>query len=372
MRIKLNLPGTSPAFALFLTFTISPSTVFAQGSLTPPGPPGLTMKTLSQMEPRLPVSSVPFTITTFGSYYLTTNLTVNGSSAITIATNGVTLDLSGFTISSTSPGAFGYGILINSGLRNITIANGFIQSGVTNNGSGVYSGNGFNYGIYFSGTEPVNVLISRISVCGCLNHGIFLNSDDSTVVESCKVRTVGGTGICASTIKQSSAIDCGATAIDGNQVYDCRGQGSSTGYGVVAVTAQNCYGSSGGNSIGLFAGIAVNCYGSSSSGVGLDAYAALNCYGSCDTNNAGVAAQIAQNCIGTSDGGDGVSTLYTAENCEGYNSGGGYGVFSGYIASGCYGYCSSGIGLDAFIANVCHGATSSGTPLSTSHNVNSF
>src|SRR5208282_3722482 len=98
------------ATLLLSTLIHQPSTVFAQGSLTPPGPPGTTMLTLSQIEPRAPISSAPFTISQPGSYYLTTNLTVTGGNAITIAANNVTLDLNGFTISSTAPSATGYGI----------------------------------------------------------------------------------------------------------------------------------------------------------------------------------------------------------------------------------------------------------------------
>ena len=33
--------------------------VMGQGSLTPPGAPGETMKTLAQVEPRTPISSLP-------------------------------------------------------------------------------------------------------------------------------------------------------------------------------------------------------------------------------------------------------------------------------------------------------------------------
>ena len=64
--------------------------------------------------------------------------------------------------------------MLDSGLRNITIVNGFIQGGVTNNGSGTYSGSGFAYGISYSGTGPVNTRVSGVSVAGCLYFGIYL------------------------------------------------------------------------------------------------------------------------------------------------------------------------------------------------------
>ena len=256
------------AIALLSTLNLQLSTGFAQGSLTPPlGVPAPTMKSLDQIEARTAITNTSslVTISQPGSYYLTHNLTVSTGDGIDINTNDVTLDLNGFTISSTAASATGKAISLASGLRNITIANGFIQGGVTNNGSGVYGGGGFAYGIYYSGNSPVNVLVSRVSVSGCLVYGILLDNGDSTVVEACTVRTVGSAGIYASTIKNCSAIDCGGTAIFGDQVSDCRGQSSGSGTGLYAIyTAQNCYGqSSGGN--GLYATIAQNCYGYSSS-----------------------------------------------------------------------------------------------------------
>jgi hypothetical protein len=310
------------------------STAFAQGSLTPPGAPAPNMRTLFQIEPRTPISSAPYTITRPGAYYLTANLTVTNGDGIDIDTNGVTLDLNGFGISSTAASANGDGIFLNGGLRNITIANGFIQGGVTNNGSGVYSGGGFAYGISYSGLAPVNTLVSRISVSGCLDYGIFLNTGDSTVVESCTVRTFGYYGIVASTIKSCSAIDCGGYAISGDRVSDCNGQSSGAGAGVYSITAQNCYGAS------------VN-------GDGLDATTALNCYGATDNN------------------GYGINTT-TALDCYGYSGFAGYGLYASGSASCCDGYSYSGVGLIAFIANVCHGETISGTALGVTHNVNSY
>ncbi|HEX3625449.1 MAG TPA: hypothetical protein VH280_08490 [Verrucomicrobiae bacterium] len=386
---------------------------FAQGTLTPPGPPGATMLTLSQIQPRTPISSVPITITQPGSYYLTTNVVCTVSNAIVISVSGVSLDLNGFTISSTVANAAngGKAILLSGGLQNITIANGFIQGGVTNNGSGVYSGSGFAYGIFYSGVTPVNVLVSRLSVSGCLDGGIYLNLGDASVVESCTVRTTGSLGIDASTVRQSSVFDCGGDAIFGYQVSDCRGQSTGSGNGVFAnSTARDCYGYSAGY-IGVEAYIAQNCYGiggSSNAGV-LAHYSALNCYGSSNTGS-GVAAETAENCCGSSLGvntginagtaqncygtctsgygisadtaincygygtgsaGSGISAL-TAQNCYGYSYAGYYGIYASAVASCCYGYCTSGTGLFAKIANVCTGGTSTGTALSTTHNVYSY
>jgi hypothetical protein len=294
------------------------STAFAQGSLTPPGAPGPTMKTLAKIEPRTPISSAPFTITNAGSYYLTANLTVSTGNAITIAANGVTLDLGGFTISSTAAGATGQGIRLNSGLRNLTILNGFIQGGVTNN-AGTYNGPGFQNGISYSGTASANVRVTGISVSGCLDYGINLNTGDSTVVESCTVRTVGGRGIIANSIKSSVAVYCGSDALYGSYVSDSRGH-SGSGTGLYATTAQNCYGDSD-SGTGLDAYTAHNCYGYSGSSTGLYATTAQNCYGDSDSGT-GLDAYTAHNCYGYSRNGTGLSA-YTALNCLGYSGGNG-------------------------------------------------
>lgn len=42
-----------------------------QGSLTPPGAPAPTMRTLDQVEPRTPISALPYVISKSGSYYVT-------------------------------------------------------------------------------------------------------------------------------------------------------------------------------------------------------------------------------------------------------------------------------------------------------------
>src|ERR1044071_6605833 len=129
---------------------------FAQGALTPSGAPAPTMKSLAQVEPRTAITNTGSTIISQpGSYYLTTNITVTSGDAITIATNGVTLDLNGFTILSTETSPNGTAIVLI-GVRDIHISNGFIRGGVTNNGSGVYNGPGFGNGIHGVIQDPVN------------------------------------------------------------------------------------------------------------------------------------------------------------------------------------------------------------------------
>jgi hypothetical protein len=163
---------------------------------------------------------------------------------------------------------------------------------------------------------------------------------------------VGYGGIIASIINNCSALDCGSTAISGNQVSDCRGQCSGSADGLAATTA------------------AQNCYGYSSTGTGLAATTAQNCCGYTGTGT-GLAATTAQNCYGSCNSGTGLSAS-TAQNCYGFSYGSGYGLWADYSATGCYGHSSSGTGLIAFIANVCHGDTGIGTALSTTHNVNSY
>ena len=388
MKTPLSLAARALALS---TILYQPSTALAQGSLTPPGAPAPTMKTLDQIEARTPISAAPYTITNPGSYYLTHSLTVSTGDGIDINTNDVTLDLNGFTIRSTAASATGTGILLSGSSSDITVLNGHIRGGGTNNSSGVFSGGGFTYGIKTSGAVPENVLVSRISVSGCRYDGISLSGQNSTVVESCTVRTVGGYGIMASTIKSCVAVDCGTSGIYGDQVSDSRGESTSS-YGLYAsATALNCYGSSSGSGTGLSAETAQNCHGyckdgtglsaetaqnchgSSSSSHGLYATTALNCYGSTSGNSFGLNASTAQNCYGQCSGnGYGLYADYTAQNCYGYSAANGTGL-SATTAQNCYGYSpSSSTGLNAVLANGCLGSSGTGTKLTFTHNVNSF
>jgi hypothetical protein len=343
-----------PLLAL-ATLLLAPGSLFAQGPLTPPGAPAPTMKTLDQLEPRTPISSLPYIISNSGSYYLTGNFVVGGS-AITLSADGVTLDFKGFTITSTNSPAGGFGIQLSGARRNITIHNGNLRGRGTNIG-GSYSGPGFLHGIDSPGSS-LNVRVSGMNISGCQSRGINLGTDHSIAVSQCTVRTVGNGGISAGVVSDSVVDDSNGSGITARAANNCIGIGG-TGTGLSAEIANNCKGASG-TGIGLNATNALNCTGSSSNNVGLNAGTAQNCTG-ISTNNTGLYAETASNCKGVSTGGTGLYTE-TASNCKG-SSFSGYGLYAVRTATGCFGSSFSGPGLGGNIANSCD---ASGFPPTTS------
>jgi hypothetical protein len=368
------------SLTLLSAVCLLPSALHAQGTLTPPGAPAPTMKSLAQIEPRTPISSAPFIITKPGSYYLTTNLSVTAGNAITIAANSVTLDLSGFTISSTESTPAGWGVILQSAATDIAIFNGHITGSVTNV-SGTYYGSGFANGIGFSGAAPKNIRVNGVSVSGCLYSGIYL-FNASTTVESCTVENVGGYGIYASIVAHCTANPCGLNAIYADIASDCLGYCNGAGDGILVGTANDCNGYSWGGA-GVEASTTVThcfgiCYGDYD---GIKALNALGCYGFSVGNGNGINTKLVNNCYGRSTYGVGIYTdnascssaqsdfnigLYAvsaATGCSGYCLGNNTGLFAA-TANGCYGNSFSWIGLRAANANACYGQSSSGTGLS--------
>jgi len=167
---------------LFATATLT----FAQGSLTPPGAPTPTMKSLDQIEPRTPITYDGYYISSPGSYYVTTNLTgsaygVPGSPyGIYVASDNVTIDLNGFTLQGV-PGSYS-GIYIYGSHSNITIRNGKI----TGWGS---DGVSFNYPT----ATPQNVVLEDLTVSANGHHGIAIGN--GCTVTHCYVENNQNVGI---------------------------------------------------------------------------------------------------------------------------------------------------------------------------------
>jgi|SRR5208283_2541869 len=231
------------------TLNLQPATAFAQGSLTPPGAPAPTMKTLTQVEPRTPISSAPFTISAPGSYYLTTNLTVSSGNGITISSGNVTLDLNGFVLQGVS--GSGSGILVSSTYTNIAVRNGTIT------GWGGGGMDAFDYG------HPRNLVLERLTVsangsygieteagsvvrdcCSMSNHvdGIYCYGG---LVSGCMARDNGNAGI---NINDCTVRDCQVESnyVDGilanhSTVRDCQVLGNGYGVYVNYCTVSGCY-----------------------------------------------------------------------------------------------------------------------------------
>ena len=177
----------------------------AQGGLTPPGAPGPTFKTLSQVEPRFPISDFQTNLTISGSYYLVTNLFsgTNQNDAITIRTNmhDITIDLNGFSIISTNPanGASPAGVRISEA-TNIVVRNGQI--------------NGCDRGVraegLFYGVVVENLHVHNTRRAGLEADGTG-NATQTVTFRNCVVESVDGTG-------EGANVSC-----DGIVVLNCTG-----------------------------------------------------------------------------------------------------------------------------------------------------
>ena len=236
-------------------FFASVLTLLGQGSLTPPGAPAPTMKTLDQVEPRKEINAVntpgeadaSFKITQPGSSCLTGNLTgVAGKHGIENASNDVTLDLMGFALTGVA-GSLG-GVTVTANISGLTIRNGTVR-GWGHAGIGASNAKGCILENLQAASDAINGILAGedATVRDCtarFNTGIGISAQSgSTIVRS----TAGGnttTGIAGSgfavTISHCSANSNGGIGIRANwncAVSDCVSRQNGSPVSSLATTA---------------------------------------------------------------------------------------------------------------------------------------
>jgi len=320
MKTRTLLPGVA---AMLVAATPTPA-ISQGGPLTPPvGAPAPTMKTLDQIEPRIPlvegapgvtISNGTTTINAPGSYYLTANYSYDGTGdAIRILANGVTLDLMGFAIIYSGTG--NADDAIDAQANNVTIRNGSILSTTTLSGN-TFTVGGFGWGIW-SGSPRRNLRVENLLVEGVRHTGIYL-SLDGTSVQSCKVRIAAVNGIIAGNVYLCS-VDASTNGIEARSASRCNVNVLSRGIFSRRIDNSNAT-SSGGTAISVIGadGVVADSHGISS-GTAATSYGILNPNGN------------VHNSIGVSQGGHGiVAAIVTSSRGESNGTHGAqsHGIFS--------------------------------------------
>lgn len=171
---------------------------YAQGPLFPTNGPGPGMKTLDQVEARIPISSIPATISSAGSYYLTGPLaTTSSAHGIQISAHNVTLDLNGYSLTGSTNALSGVYV---SGIRsNIVVRNGTLTG---------WGQHGINM------TSVDNGMVAHVRISGVAGQGILLGLNN--IALDCQVLGAyyGIRGYNGCTIRRSQIMDIRAVGID--------------------------------------------------------------------------------------------------------------------------------------------------------------
>ncbi len=121
----MNTPRSLAIVAIPVSLIVFTSLSVSSTKQVTVQPQELVPRLVACCDSRTPISSLPYTISTGGSYYLTGSLAATGgSTGVTVNADNVTIDLNGFTLQGSS--GSGSGIDMPGAGRNITIFNGTV------------------------------------------------------------------------------------------------------------------------------------------------------------------------------------------------------------------------------------------------------
>lgn len=218
---------------IFALLAAVPS-AFSQGSLTPPGAPAPTMKTLQQIEPRIDLNELEgdanavCVIKGPGSYYLTRDLAgAAGKDTIRVTPNlspgRLTIDLNGFALTTTGGGR--NAVALVAGNDGVVIRNGII----------IANGGGTTKAI---GGADAHVVCEDLTIAGGGSELLDLGTD--AVVTRCRLSQGGircaERSVVRDTLVNGAGTDVNITLRDDSQAV---GVIFSTGRGQFAVGARS-------------------------------------------------------------------------------------------------------------------------------------
>ena len=355
-------------FAIGASLLALPTLASAQAGgdpTTPPaGVPGKVMKTLDEVEARIPLvdgapgvsenANTGFTISQSGSYYLTGNISVDTESGIQVNASNVTVDLNGFTITGTGA-ATGTRYGIYTGFSSdVVVKNGFIECSYSVElGGAALDGSAFDAAIFsevfFGLGDAEGIVVEKVSITGVAGDGIV----NAFLVKDSTVRFIDGIGIEAKVVRGSIASDCEGIAIKADKVIASEGH-SLANIGISATVVSDSTGESekdsiGGEAAGIKAVTVSNSQGTGVIGIGIDAETVTNSIG-ISTDGRGISALTVHNSKGTSTNSIGIRAKMVT-NSSGTSTAS-HGIFSdGGVVSFSFGETSDNAFLDIAPAN---------------------